>query len=611
MVESTTWAAPIATLLAAFKPEIVAATKFTLQRAKSETIARVPRAFSEYLLQTAVRLASVSTLLKDEPQPLYECYEPLNVSLGNTEIPNSSASAFNTPGTRAIIVGRGGSGKSMMMRHLFLDCIAQSSALPLFLELRDINHQEGGIADLLSRHLRNRDTKVPAEIVFNLSAKQRCLLLLDGLDEVSTDKRQDVANEIDELADKYSQLAIVVSSRPEDELRGWENFRVFSVAPLSLDKACNLLKRVNYDPDTTERLINDLRRGLFERHFELLSNPLLLTIMLVTYRTTSSIPSKRYLFFEYAFDAMFRHHDAIKRGFQREFQADLSPDDFARVVSAVAFVSYSAHKVDFTATEFNSYARAASRLESIAVHGDRLLHDLRRCVSLMIKDGLHYRFVHRSFQEYFAACFLSNAEPEIITAAVSRIATRMVRDNVAEYFAEKDPRRFGLYVVIPFIEWVFDIVKYKHKIYKSTSDRWVRLTPYKISIDWDDAEDGCVVLKWPPGVAKQKWNVPRMMRIIRSVYAQSEVLPGIQLGLDQDELVGACLAAHDAMGLDPSDNDIPIVDALSIPNVQSVLERSWFWDATPIGLQYLVAVYTQLMQEYQERESALSGIVGP
>lgn len=93
--------------------------------------------FSKYLLAAYEKYSKIKTLLyKNEPRYLYDFYVCCNISHNHDSFDSSIAydqlcgSHFN------IIVGSGGTGKSMFMRHMFLDSIFRSEKIPLFFELR-------------------------------------------------------------------------------------------------------------------------------------------------------------------------------------------------------------------------------------------------------------------------------------------------------------------------------------------------------------------------------------------------------------------------------------------------------------------------------------------
>jgi hypothetical protein len=66
-------------------------------------------------------------------------------------------------------------------------------------------------------------------------------------------------------------------------------------------------------------------------------------------------------------------------------------------------LSYYKEKYEFTKTEVIEFIRQSNKLNSIGADVELILSDYEEAVNLLKQDGLAYVFIHRSFQEYFAA----------------------------------------------------------------------------------------------------------------------------------------------------------------------------------------------------------------
>ena len=88
------------------------------------------------------------------------------------------------------------------------------------------------------------------------------------------------------------------------------------VQPLDLASAVELVRKLPFDDPVKERFVADLHGGLFKSHESFLSNPLLLSIMLLTYSDIAHIPTKLSIFYTQAYESLFQKHDALKGGFR-------------------------------------------------------------------------------------------------------------------------------------------------------------------------------------------------------------------------------------------------------------------------------------------------------
>lgn len=137
--------------------------------------------------------------------------------------------------------------------------------------------------------------------------------------------------------------------------------------------------------------------------------------MLLTYEEFAEIPQKMHVFYGQAFDTLFRRHDAQKEQFDRDTYSNLAREDFKTCFAAFCALSYLTQQFSFddgallrVATRAVEYARQTSDNFN-NVNGTQLIADLRESVCMLQPDGTETTFVHRSFQEYFAADFAVNA----------------------------------------------------------------------------------------------------------------------------------------------------------------------------------------------------------
>lgn len=153
--------------------------------------------------------------------------------------------------------------------------------------------------------------------------------------------------------------------------------------------------------------MNDLNGNLYEKYKSFASSPLLLTIMLITYESTYTLPDKLNGFYEKTFEALFYSHDLSKNRYKRKLKTKLGYDDFKRIFSRVCFKSYIKNEFEFTFDSLCSYIDEVKRSEAkYNFKSEDFIEDLEMCLCMIIKEGFEYRFVHRSFQEYFAAKFI-------------------------------------------------------------------------------------------------------------------------------------------------------------------------------------------------------------
>lgn len=375
-------------------------------------------AFAAYLQNACASISRAKTILYRQPASIESFFEPITVTvrrgrIGKERISYASTEHVNDVlklGRRLIIAGHAGAGKSIVMRHLFIDAYRDGQLLPVYVELRDINHapEEMTIIDLIYQSLREHGISFSKEDLVRNLDNQEFLFLLDGLDEV-TDSRMDILRKgIESLGDEHPGVRIVMSSRmSEDDFRSWQDYVVAETVELNKGQAVSLIHRLDFDDsDGKEQFISELEDRLYEQHRSFASNPLLLTMMLLVFCDRAAIPDDLTEFYSQAFDTLFRWHDADKRGkFHRELKCGLPDEEFKRVFSNFCFVTFLSD--EFTFSRDLLMERIDSAIQRICVRADKdaFFHDLLESVCMLQRDGLQYTFIHRSFQEYFAAMY--------------------------------------------------------------------------------------------------------------------------------------------------------------------------------------------------------------
>jgi len=244
---------------------------------------------------------------------------------------------------------------------------------------------------------------------------------LDGFDEVNRERSEKVTLEIKSICNKYNNNKYIISSRPAGNFIGWNDFAEMTTLALTKNQALSLISKIEFDEDIKNNFINELNERLYKRYQSFASNPLLLTIMLLTFDRHASIPDKLNDFYEQAFTTLFNAHDATKDAYTRDIRTGLGCEDFKLVFSHFCFKSYFDGAYEFTESKLHQYIKdAKERTNKNKFRIEDFQEDLKSSVCMLIQEGLNYRFSHRSFQEYFAAwytCKLSDNIQEKLLAS--------------------------------------------------------------------------------------------------------------------------------------------------------------------------------------------------
>lgn len=432
-----------------------------------------------YLNKIGQKYGSVRTLLNPYQQTpvrsIYVCNDiirsiPVPGRFRNTYtveyIHEANAQGLAACSNFVIIIGTGGIGKSMMIRHLLLDAIehySEDGIVPIFLMLKDYDVSSSSLLDYLVSKIRNFSPGITAEQLTSLLDAGRCLLLLDGLDEVGTKQADAFEKKLEEFIDRFPDNQYVVSSRPHRTFSAYSRFTILKIRPFTIDQALALVDKLECSADDSA-IKEEFRAklpGLYGTHRQFVENPLLLTIMYMTYELFRDVPSKMHLFYRDAYDALSKSHDALK-GLKRPSETGLTADEFAEWFSEFCARTYYDEKYEFTEYEFAEYFNA---LTQHSKHPDRLVSakafrdDLCDNLCLMYFESGKYHFTHRSFQEYFCALFFSKQKDRTLEGIgdfFDNLRSRNYGDKTFSMLYDMIPGKIDEYVFIPYLKKLFE-----------------------------------------------------------------------------------------------------------------------------------------------------------
>lgn len=382
-------------------------------------------------------------------------------------IENACIDSFEEERRFIVLSGTGGMGKSMMMTHFMLDTIdknKETGEVPVFVLLRDYNPAAGDLIDFIFGELKRHDVDLHLSDLVELLQSGKGVILFDGLDEIKSENCRRFYKEMENLADSYPEASYIVSSRPTMNFRGLSRFTVYDLQPFSQEQAVEMVGKLDQsvvDPIIQKDFIMDLRNNRFgfdwRERKDFLGNPLFLTILLLAYEGNHDIPTERYLFYEQAYDAMAKKHDAAK-ALTREFATGLNSREFQNYFGEFCTITYEQEKYDFTPEEISAYFQEVIEANELNTTPEAFIEDVTGKICLIYKDGGKYYFIHRSFQEYFVAYFFSRQLEQRYGAVLDIFQRRDSADHdsvVLPMLFDMEQDKTELCIIIPFLEQVF------------------------------------------------------------------------------------------------------------------------------------------------------------
>jgi hypothetical protein len=442
----------IGLVLAAIKPiaeDIYASGKAKLvELFKTTSADRVIKQLSA----RAKDVCEVKTLLcLEHPVFLTDFYSPQYILN-----PNGERIELTTPDVfgqekRMIIAGVAGQGKSILFRYLVLHELARRN-LPLYVELRNYEHADS-LEELLLSELSALGLPNDESVMHYLFGTGKCVLYLDAFDEVPPGKESRARKQIEDFARKYSELRVFVSCRPSLEIEGSPLFRVSRLDSLKPDEAKNALFRMCDTTDNIEKIKQELGNAN-SRITELLTTPLMVTLLLLHFRLSGEFPETEQAFFGDLFDVLLRRHDQTK-GYTRKKHSGASELELQHLFG---FMSFASRKLGLVEMQRENLVRICD--DGIKFYGksyppDGALDDIVKGTNLILEEGANCRYAHKAIQEFYAAKFLtSQSEDNVQKFLGNRIKSWGQWSQLLEFAELISPYLFYRYFLIPHVSWI-------------------------------------------------------------------------------------------------------------------------------------------------------------
>lgn len=439
----------------------------------------IKQLLKSYLQKATDYYSKKKTLIhKEKPLPFNDIYvcsnlryhvshpKSVNDSKASHTFSDATIQQLEAESQYIIIEGIGGIGKSMYLTYLFLSSTKAFFAetfdkFPIFIPLKDYKKTMANMTEFIWLVVSSYVPEITKEQVLTILKNKKMVLLLDGFDEITSSAKASFNNCLESFIRAYPGNTVIMTSRPVNSFVSYTSFTLLDIQPLTKPQALALIDKLEWNKHVKQEFKKKLDSSLYAEHMQFASNPLLLTIMLMTFNTYAEIPAKMHVFYSMAYETMSRTHDATKEAFVRPLYTGLTPEDFAKRFSEFCARTYVKEIFEFTEHTFSSYMESVINkppFESKAAPRDYLL-DLTDNLCIMYREGDNYYFIHRSFQEYFAALYFSSVYDSKLPKIGNYFESSRNRSNTDRTFDmlyDMIPEKVERFIFLPFLQGKFD-----------------------------------------------------------------------------------------------------------------------------------------------------------
>ena len=369
---------------------------------------------------------------------------------------------------RTILIGSGGSGKSLMLQHLFLKAAenyVNTGILPVFLELRYYT-QNSSILDFIVDTVSSKDES------FNTSGADKQLkegkiqLLMDGFDEIDPSDIKPFLLKLNTFLDKYSEVQVVITSRQNDNLSGLHQFVPLYVWPFDTEQTLSLIDKIlSYQGEQGEReaVINYINRGFLKENGVFATNPLLLTYVTMQYPSYNRFNKDHHLFYRETYEALLSGHDDNKKPYDRVFKSVDNASQFSKVFMQVCAFSYRDGVFKFDSTTFDEYFDMLTAQNEFSnpkkMNSKNFKHDAFSTACMMYEREHDIYYIDPGFQEFLFAEYYAKATiketEELVPYLMHLPYGNVLSFDALDMLYNLAPEKFRIHILLPFLKKIF------------------------------------------------------------------------------------------------------------------------------------------------------------
>lgn len=317
--------------------------------------------------------------------------------------------------SKLIILGGVGAGKTTLLKYLALQCLNgnfHGELVPVLISLADFSFSDQSLSNYIISTISSYGCKETHHIE-QLLNQGSLLVLLDGLDEVSSDRINRVISQIKHLSDQFYRNHILITGRVCDYQ--FEQFSEVQIAKFNEDQVQTFVRQWFNSKDMVKNFKNAIAEHLTLK--ELTENPLLLTFLCLIFESNSFLNPIEIL--EQSLDLYLDIWDSDRQIPTRK----LSPQ--IHIWSHVALMLLDAGKYAFKPKLLSKYLASALQSANPQNLDDSELKSIVRSGLLIPRQKDMYAFAHKGFQEYLAALKIAkSANPAALNYLSDRLEDR-------------------------------------------------------------------------------------------------------------------------------------------------------------------------------------------
>jgi hypothetical protein len=322
-----------------------------------------------------------------------------------------------------MVFGGPGIGKSTFLRKVGLEALKgnqgnyQHRLIPVFLELKKFKESEINIQAFIEKEFTICGFPDVQENVSKKLKKGELLILLDGLDEVPTENRENVIDKIQDFVDLHKKNRFILSCRTAARTTNLNRFINIEVAEFDDQQIKAFIEhwfssQADQEAEIAKNCWELLTQSEYKAAKNLAHTPLLLTFLCLTYRRTLSFQTNRSSLYERALRIFLEEWSAENQltSHRNLVYKDLNIDLEEGLLSEIAYINFLEDHLFLEKRELVKQIKTHLQQNLNApqtLDGEKVLKTIELEQGILVEQASDvYSFSHLTLQEYLTARYI-------------------------------------------------------------------------------------------------------------------------------------------------------------------------------------------------------------
>lgn len=383
-------------------------------------------------------LEEVTAYKHIELEKLQKDFDLVNRNFGKKRESKGAIQLVNDT-QKFILLGKPGAGKTTFLKFLAIaslskDVTLENRRIPVFIGLKEYSEKGMILLDYIAHQFDICGLPDAESFIEQLLSNGKCILLLDGLDEVSQSNLDRVVGEIKDISKKYGDNQFVISCRVAAYNHYFPQFTDVEVADFDDFQIERFISRwFEQDKETGIECWKQIKDSSSLK--EMAKLPILLTLLCIEFDEEYGFPTSRSELYESAINVLLKKWDSSRRIKRDSVYEELSVKKKASMLSSIAYQNFTEEKYFFKekdiSNQLEDYLENLNFIEN-EVDGNVVLKEIAAQHGILSPRAKRiYSFTHLSFQEYFTANYIATRNSELINQVVEQYS---LTDNWRQVF---------------------------------------------------------------------------------------------------------------------------------------------------------------------------------